>query len=145
MTEVYADILKDIKTGIICHQVNCQGKMGAGIALKIRNKWPFVYSEYQTALEIGDLRLGEVQLVRVSPKIIVCNMAAQDRYGRDKRYTDYGAFASCLLHLKSKMEFLQPLPVCFPYKIGCVNAGGDWNVIKALIGDVFPQAYICKL
>ena len=29
-----------------CHQVNCQGKMGSGIAKSIKEKWPIVYKEY---------------------------------------------------------------------------------------------------
>ena len=143
MIEINQDILK-IQVGIVCHQVNCQGKMGAGIALKIKRKWPQVYEDYLAGLRAGSLFLGRSQLVQVTPKIAVCNMAAQDRYGRDKRYTDYGAFARCLLHLQD-LNFPPHWPVCFPYKIGCVNAGGDWKIVKALIGDIFPNAYICKL
>lgn len=30
--------LLDAKTDVIAHQVNCQGVMGAGIALQIKNK-----------------------------------------------------------------------------------------------------------
>ena len=30
----------------ICHQVNCQGRMGSGIAGQIREKWPIVYEMY---------------------------------------------------------------------------------------------------
>lgn len=143
MIEINQDILK-IQVGIVCHQVNCQGKMGAGIALKIKRKWPQVYEDYLAGLKAGSLSLGKSQLVQVTPKIAVCNMAAQDRYGRDKRYTDYEALARCLLHLQD-MNYPAHWPVCFPYKIGCVNAGGDWKVVKALIGDIFPNAYICKL
>jgi O-acetyl-ADP-ribose deacetylase (regulator of RNase III) len=140
MKEIGGNILD--KTGIICHQVNCQGKMGAGLALQIKRKWPIVYKEYLKALDTGLLYLGEIQFVRVSPKIIVCNMAAQDRYGRDKRYTDYGAFAHCLLELRQRYQKHLPLPVCFPHGIGCANAGGDWEVISALIEDIIPEAYI---
>ena len=139
MKEIGGNIL-EVKTGIICHQVNCQGKRGAGIALQIKRKWPKVYEAYLEGLRIGSLRLGTVQLVQVSPKIWVCNMAAQDRYGRDKRYTDYGAFARCLLHLRDHPTL--NIPICFPYKIGCSNAGGDWKVISALIEDIIPEAYI---
>ena len=43
-------IQKDITTerhGLIIHGVNCQGVMGSGVALAIRNKWPVVYDEYK--------------------------------------------------------------------------------------------------
>lgn len=32
---------------IICHQVNCQGKMGSGVAKQVREKYPHVYEEYK--------------------------------------------------------------------------------------------------
>ena len=31
------------------------------------------------------------------------------------------------------------LSVCFPYKIGCCNAGGDWNKIYAIIEEIFDD------
>lgn len=27
--------------------------------------------------------------------------------------------------------------VAFPYKIGCGNAGGDWDIVKKLLEQVF--------
>ena len=32
---------------VICHQVNCQGKMASGIAKQIRNTYPQVYDAYK--------------------------------------------------------------------------------------------------
>lgn len=42
--EVIDENLLDAKNGIICHQVNCQGKMNSGVAKAIREKYPRVYS-----------------------------------------------------------------------------------------------------
>ena len=41
---------------IICHQVNCKGVMGAGLAKQIRDKWPVVFDEYKTAIIDKDAR-----------------------------------------------------------------------------------------
>ena len=38
--------LLDSDATVICHQVNCQGKMNSGVAKAIRNKYPRVYEEY---------------------------------------------------------------------------------------------------
>lgn len=46
-----SDLLK-IDKGIICHQTNCIGVMGGGIALQIRNKWPNVYKQYVNECEL---------------------------------------------------------------------------------------------
>ena len=33
---------------ILCHQVNCMGRMGSGIAKTVREKFPNVYEAYMT-------------------------------------------------------------------------------------------------
>ena len=38
--------LLEADADIICHQVNCQGAMGAGVAKQIADKWPNVKKEY---------------------------------------------------------------------------------------------------
>ena len=45
--EVKGNLL-DSSCDYICHQVNCQGIMGAGLAGQIRTHWPEVYEEYRT-------------------------------------------------------------------------------------------------
>ena len=37
--------LLESNCNFICHQVNCQGVMGSGIAKQIRNLFPFVYED----------------------------------------------------------------------------------------------------
>ena len=37
----------DSGADIICHQVNCQGVMGSGLAKQIRERYPIVYEEYK--------------------------------------------------------------------------------------------------
>jgi O-acetyl-ADP-ribose deacetylase (regulator of RNase III) len=47
---VDGDIL-NAKENIICHQVNCQGVMGSGLAKQIKNKYPNVYAKYKKFCE----------------------------------------------------------------------------------------------
>lgn len=42
--------------------VNCEGVMGAGIALEARLRWPDLFDAYRNACESGDLRIGRVWL-----------------------------------------------------------------------------------
>lgn len=72
----------DVESGIICHQVNCRGKMGTGIALAIRKKWPEVYARYMKDFHAGKLRLGHFSITNVSYGLFVANLAAQFDYGR---------------------------------------------------------------
>ena len=36
----------DSDADIICHQVNCQGVMGSGVAKEVRERFPNVYEQY---------------------------------------------------------------------------------------------------
>lgn len=50
MTEINGDILTiptDGRPTVVCHQVNCKGVMGAGLAKQIREKHPEVYEAYK--------------------------------------------------------------------------------------------------
>jgi hypothetical protein len=144
-------ITKDILTidkGIICHQVNCQGVMGVGLAFDIKRKYPEVYKKYRQSCNEVDKSselLGTNYNVSINDNLIICNMFAQDYYGRDKRYTDYVAFEECLKILLSSIlcHNINKL-VYFPYKIGCNNAGGDWDIISKLIEQYITEAIICK-
>lgn len=133
-----------VKRGIICHQVNCKGKMGAGIALNIKKKWIIVYTQYLLALKEKILKLGEIQIVKISPFLYIANLAGQDSYGRDKQYTDYNALTICFSKLQKVSDSLR-LQIYIPYKIGCANAGGDWLVVEKIINDTIKNPMICKL
>ena len=148
---------KEYNIDIICHQVNCQGKMGSGIAKKIRDTYPHIYETYrQKCLEIDkpNLLLGEIQCISIdkdnSCKCMqhpqVCNMFAQDTYGYDnKRYTSYDAFYECLNKLKILGENWR-LSLGFPYNIGCCRGGADWRIIENMIKTVLKNCnvYIIK-
>ena len=144
------DILK-VTEGIIVQQVNCQGVMGCGIALAIRRKWPEVYTAYRKKVRDAQLKLitqellGDAQLVNIGKDLYVANIFAQYRYGRDKRYTDYESFIICLVQLLVQRSGNCPgLDIYFPYKIGCGNAGGDWDMIKGIIENLIPDAIIIR-
>ena len=40
------NIQKKYKIDYIVHQVNCQGKMGSGVAKRIKDEYPVVYKNY---------------------------------------------------------------------------------------------------
>ncbi len=134
----------NIENGMICHQVNCQGVMGAGLALQIKNKWPQAYKDYRKAFDEGMLFLGNTITSRVSATLYVAHMCGQDRYGRKpgKVYTDYVALAVCL----GLLNFVEAgIPVYIPYGLGCGWAGGDWELVSQMIEDTLPDATIIKL
>jgi len=106
--------LLDIPEGILVHQVNTLGVMGAGIALQIKKKWPQVYSEYKDKCLEG-IELGDVILCEIYPKLVIGNLAGQEKLGPGS--TVYDSYYKGLPIIKRFSE-LKELPIYFPYKIG---------------------------
>lgn len=138
MQTIEGNIL-DIETGIICHQVNCQGVFNAGLARQIRKKYPVVYQHYMEWYKKGIWELGMVQVVHVTDGLFVANLAGQDKYG-NKQYTDYSALKKCFSELS-----LYDSQVYIPYGIGCGLGGGNWEIVGSLIDQVIPTAIVVKL
>ena len=144
----------DSGADIICHQVNCQGKMNSGVAKAIREKWLEVYIKYMESNEIiwdkahehgrmiWNHMLGQIQVVFIADKktMAVVNMFAQENYGYDgRRYTSYDAFWSCLGEIKRTIN--PGLRIAFPARIGCVRGGANWSVILKMIEEVLGEDY----
>ena len=139
MVEYKIGNLLDAPVNYICHQVNCQGRMGSGIAKQIRERWPVVYDSYiQVASPVW---LGCIQKVVVDiPQKTVINMFSQEYYGYDgKRYTSYDAFWSCLGAIRDSVP--KGSKIGFPYKIGCGLGGANWQVISTMIIEVLGKDY----
>jgi len=148
MMEIVKNILK-VKKGLICHQVNCKGIMGGGLALSIKKKWSHVYNLYMQSHKDGKLKLGFTQIISVNRNgvnvhdwLYVANMCGQNMYGRGYRYTDYDALRTCFKGV-ADLDYIYPIYV--PYKMGCGLAGGDWNIVKKIIEEEIPSAIICRL
>ena len=150
--------LLDAPVDYICHQVNCQGRMGSGIAKQIQERWPVVYQEYQakfdaieeeiiklcgsweSQMDVSEALLGDVQFVAVGENKTVVNMFAQQYYGYDGlRYTSYDAFWSCLGKIKEYIP--KGSTIGFPWKIGCGLGGANWEVISTMIEEVLAEDY----
>lgn len=135
--------LLDVTTGIVVHQVNCKGVMGAGLAKALRAKYPNIYLHYRQFCQAGQFRPGMVQFVKQSDSLYVCNLAGQDGYGTDRRHTDYDALRVALSKLY-QVGLERSLIIYLPYNMGCGLAGGDWAVVSQLINECCPNAVVLK-
>ena len=135
--------LLEVKSGIVCHQVNCIGAMGAGLALQIRNKWPLVYKKYQEVClpfkPCPEKLLGHVQDIMVEPTIVVTNCYGQVYPRRGGLMTDYKAWDVMMEKLRDLCSYFS-MDLHFPYMIGCGLAGGDWTVMSEKIERQFGKS-----
>ena len=148
---------------IICHQVNCQGVMGSGLAKQVRERYPIVYKEYKSWCDNRkpeDL-LGKSQYVPLVPMTDVAsgiyqqgdimgiiNIFGQLDYGYDgKCYTNYEVLRHAFANIRKfcKLYAFDPV-IAFPYNFGCARGGGNWETISEIIEDAFFDClvFICK-
>lgn len=134
---------------VIAHQVNCQGKMGSGVAKAIRDKYPKVYEDYLAVCKARPPKslCGMTQIVVDSERVIV-NLFGQEYYGYDgKRYTSYAYLTKALDYLFRTILFntidsneIRELPsdkaFAIPYKMGCDRGGADWNIVESILEDL---------
>ena len=145
---------------IIVHQVNCMGKMGSGVALQVKKKFPHVYEEYLKVC--NENMLGKIQLVPIDKQYIgiapgmvigtpkdeqyICNMFSQENYGYDgKQYTSLDAMKKCFKLILGKTYYKNNLynaKIAMPYKIGCVRGGANWGEVYNIIEEVFENRLV---
>ena len=128
-----------VKGGIICHQVNCKRVMGGGLALQIKNEYPHVFDHYKNSLQL----LGTTLISKADDGLLIANMFGQDQFGTHVRQTNYEALYCALVDLQDQCVQLKlPGPIYFPKGMSSALAGGNWNIVIAMIEAIFPSAVI---
>lgn len=136
LTNVKGDVLtnnKDVgKTVVVCHQVNCKGVMGSGLAKQVKEKFPEVFVAYNKKCLAGDAHIGDVQFCPVIEKAgyIVANCFGQYGYGRDKVHTNYEAIEQCFRKIRERFG---GAVIRIPFNMGCGLGGGNWDVVYSII------------
>lgn len=148
MIEYIEGNILDTDCDIICHQVNCQGVMGSGLAKQIKEKYPEVfkkYIDYYNEYQFKQLLLGKCLISKCNDGKYIANMFAQLFYGTNKVQTDYKALDDCINNVSITARMCNK-SIAIPYKLGCGLAGGDWNIVKELIEFYFINTEtICKI
>jgi len=144
MKELKGDILT-VKEGYICHQVNVNGVMGAGLACQIKYKWPHVYNKYRSVCfqyekEKSKL-LGKILTVPVDNKLSIVNLFGQYLY-RDTRQTRYDAVADGFELISKSLKIKKNLYV--PKFMGCGLGGGQWDIYLAIITHYIPDVNVVE-
>ena len=128
-------------SGIICHQVNCKGVMGRGVAKKFKEKYPFAYLQYHSLCKdfTADELLGTVLMRAENDGKWTCCMFAQDDWQGHGLKTDYAAFDECCDSIKREIRalHLDNIVINMPYGIGAGLGGGDWETICSILNKQF--------
>ena len=135
MKTVSGDLLElaiDNHFDVIIHGCNCFCTMGAGIAASIRSEFPEALSADADTIKGDKSKLGSYSCATVKRNdhtITIINGYTQYRHSGSGVLVDYKAVTTLFAKLKIKYSGKR-----FGYpKIGAGLAGGDWNVISAII------------
>lgn len=126
----------------IIHQANCHCRMASGIARTISQLYPEAVAA-DNATTVGDAnKLGTFTSAVGRDGKIIYNLYGQYNFGNQKRQTHYEAFyrAMDLIHTDVRNKNLNTASL--PYNIGCGLANGSWNVIEAIIKDIWEKSPI---
>lgn len=135
-----------VEEGIIAHGCNALGVMGAGFALKVKQRFPEAFQAYKNQQRESGLALGTVSFAQAGPRLWVANVITQERiYGRPgEPLADLDAIERGMALVGAKALSLG-LQVEMPL-IGCGLAHGDWAIvlprIEAGLGAAFGRAWV---
>ena len=118
---------------VIVHGCNCFCKMGSGIALEVKKRYPAAcQADYDT--EPGDInKLGNFTSFDTGPFTII-NAYTQFAPGSGEDVFEYDAFQVILQKLSQWPDKRYGFPM-----IGAGLAGGDWDRIREKI-EIFHNA-----
>lgn len=145
--EIVGDLL-ECNADFICHQTNFYGVMGGGVARAIWDKLlddNARYAYQNLCCTYGRSLLGTVQFIPVIRKsdekeIILSNLFCQDDEPQaDGGLTRYDDMRSCLERVKRYAK-LHGSKVALPGYMGCGIAGGNWQIVRNIIEDVFGRS-----
>lgn len=119
---------------IIIHCCNDVGAWGAGFVLALSNKWSAPEEHYRAKTHHI---LGEVDLIQVEEDLYVGNMIGQHGVGRDEFGNPPVRYVALMTALKQVNDIAVAIgaTVHCP-KFGSDLAGGDWNLIEALLKEI---------
>lgn len=134
------ELAKAGKYNAIVHGCNCYHTMGAGIARQIAKEWPeAVIADMGTTR--GDInKLGSYSYCMTTnakgDDLFIFNAYTQFNYGNDGVYVHWESVEKALYDICQNMTLIMkgqgPVKLAIP-AIGCGLAGGDINMLKAIL------------
>lgn len=138
---------------LICHQVNCKGVMGSGLAKQVRSRFRPVYEIYRgfchdtepnvllgtfLAVTTDGRIVRHNDLERIRTKTII-NIFGQNGYGRGGCHTRRDDVLAALVALHRQMCIHRINTVAIPKGMGCGLGGERWSTIEQIIASVFES------
>jgi O-acetyl-ADP-ribose deacetylase (regulator of RNase III) len=120
----------------LAHGCNCQGSMGAGIAVGFRERYPQMYEEYRRRCKAKprEFNLGDAWLWKADDRPWVFNLGTQEGIWRAR--ASYEAIETALLSMRRQAGDEKLDSIAVP-RIGVGYGGLSWKKVKAIVERVF--------
>jgi O-acetyl-ADP-ribose deacetylase (regulator of RNase III) len=124
------------KTQALAHGCNCQGSMGAGIAVGFRERYPEMYEEYRRRCKADprQFNLGDSFLWKKEGEPFVFNLGTQERYWHAR--ASYEAIEAALEKMRQQADQNGIDSIAVP-RIGVGYGGLSWKKVKVIVERVF--------
>jgi len=144
---IHKDLL-EYPANAIVHQANCFCTMGSGVAAQIRKKYPEAYEADCATEKGGESKLGTYSWALAEDGKYIFNLYSQFDFGYDGgRRTSYDALVNGFEKIKDNAEkqvkvLGKAFVVAIPYKIGSDLGGGNWQIVRAIIKEIFLDSEV---
>lgn len=120
----------------LAHGCNCQGSMGAGIAVRFRQRYPAMYEEYRRRCKATPRQFnpGDVLLWKDEQQPWVFNLATQENYWRSR--ATYDTIERVFQAMRAQADAEGIASIAMP-RIGAGYGGLSWPKVRAIIERVF--------
>lgn len=118
------------------HGCNCQGSMGAGIAVGFRERYPEMYEQYRARCKAKprEFNLGDVWLWKDAKEPWVFNLGTQEGIWRSR--ASYEAIETALSRMRKLADSEGIESIAIP-RIGVGYGGLSWKKVRVIVERVF--------
>lgn len=136
---IAGDLFANVRAAqAFAHGCNCQGSMGAGIAVGFRERYPEMFEQYRARCKATprQFNLGDVWLYKVDGKPWVFNLGTQEGVWRAR--ASYEAIEQSLTTMRSLANSERVTSIAIP-RIGVGYGGLSWKKVRAIVERVFAD------
>jgi O-acetyl-ADP-ribose deacetylase (regulator of RNase III) len=120
------------------HGCNCQGSMGAGIAVGIRERYPAMFEQYRARCKATprEFNLGDVWLWKADDQPWVFNLGTQEAVWRAR--ASYEAIETALTKMREMADAERITSIALP-RIGVGYGGLSSKKVRVIVERVFAD------
>lgn len=133
----------DVEVQTIVNTVNCEGVMGAGLALEFKLRYPEMYQDYVKKCEAKALKIGEPYVYKGYENVWILNFPTKKSW-RNRSKLDW--IKQGLAELFNYYKEWGIESIAFP-RLGCDKGGLNWEEVRPAMETWLKlfdaEVYVC--